>query len=124
MERITLEADFKARQCVMASMLYYGLDVSFMPDTEYDKCATFVAEHWKLLTPLRQWMVGKPEDITTSGFRVKVTLLAANASVEWMILHKIPMPSKPPITITRPWRHDKRQGLRYLHTNEFSWRNT
>lgn len=111
--------DLAARKCVMASMLYYGLDVSIMSDHEYDALSKLVAKHHKHLTPLRQWMVGRPEQIASSGFQCRVTLLAADAALLWAsrMGHKL----QHGVQITRPWRTDKRQGLRFLHTNEFQW---
>lgn len=122
LHNLDIEADLKARLVVIASMLYYGLDVTFMPDTLYDKMSSFVSDNWHRLSPLRQWQVGSREEVRTSGFQCKVTHLAADSAVEWMIKNRIPMQSPLPIIITRRWRSDKRQGLQYLHTNEFSWR--
>lgn len=118
---LSLAADLAARQCVMASMLYYGLDINIIPDAEYDRLSKLVASHWDKLTPMRQWMVGKREEIAASGFQCKVTVQAANAAVTWVLSRNIPLYGR--VFITRPWRNDRRQGLRFLHTNEFTLRS-
>lgn len=113
--------DLAARQCVMASMLYYALDVNVMSDHDYDRLSLLVSTHHKLLTPLRQWMVGKAEEIRSSGFQCRVTMLAADAALNWIASKGMSL--RDGVQITRPWRNDKRQGLRFLHTNEFRWRD-
>lgn len=115
------EVDLKARLCVMASMLYYGLDVTMMHDSEYDKLATFVSKHWGLLDQFRQWQVGTAQEIAASGFQCKVTVLAADACLVWMAQHKLHIPG--PLCISRQWRVDPEQDVRYLNTNEFLWRS-
>lgn len=120
MDAIAQEVDRKARLCVMASMLYYGLNVTMMPDTAYDQMAKYVSDNWKKLTPLRQWQLGTAEEIAASGFRAKVTLLAADACVDWMLRHGVPLSGQ--VTITRPWRMVRESNMRFLFPDEFTWR--
>ena len=120
-------ADHAARKCVMASMLYYGLNTIMMGDTDYDKLAKFVSDHYDLLTPIRQWMVGSAEEIRASGYQCRVTVQAADACAGWLARNGRLIGT---ISIARPWRVVKQRaldlggiGLRYLRPNEFQWSN-
>ena len=75
------DADLAARRVICASMAYYGLDTSLMPDSEYDGLCQFVAEFWDELEPDRQWALCSPEQIRTSGYHVKVSSQAQMATV-------------------------------------------
>ncbi len=68
----------------MASMLYYGLDESVIPDSEFDDMCNRVADNWKDLSKQRQVCLGSPDKIRTSGFHVRVTTLAEHGAVSWL----------------------------------------
>ncbi|WP_316207347.1 DNA ligase LigA-related protein [Bradyrhizobium sp. SZCCHNR3118] len=76
--------DLCARQIVIASLLYYRHDQSFMSDGEFDKMCQRVSKEWSKLSPLRKFMLGSAEAIRASGFHVKVTVMAEDSAYGWM----------------------------------------
>lgn len=112
-----ISLDLAARRVVMASLLYYGLNIPMMPDGDYDALAARVAEEHALLTPLRQWMVGKPEEIAASGMQCNVTSQAVSAAIAWAT-ENFPTGITPYANLTGHWRTSKRFELKFIHTNE------
>jgi hypothetical protein len=76
--------DLCARQIVVASLLYYRHDHSFMSDHAFDDMCQRVAGAWGGLDPVRKFMLGSPGEIRASGYHVKVTMFAENAAYAWM----------------------------------------
>ena len=93
----------------MASVLYYGLDVSLMPDAEYDQLSKRLAAEWDDLSPIRKWMLGSAAEIAASGFHVNATE-AAISSVASLVPFRI--------NRNRKWRHSKVHRVDYLKPNE------
>jgi len=103
--------DLCARLIVVASYLYYRHDVSMMSDGEFDKMCQRVADNWDHLDPVRQFMLGSPEEIRASGFHVKVTVVAERAAWSWMDLHReLGNEAKGAIT---EWTFDETHQLRW-----------
>lgn len=78
-----ISLDLAARRVVMLSMLYYGLDVSLLPDTEFDLMCKRLSDEWDELDPFRQWQLVNRDDIRASGFHTKVTPAAAYGAISW-----------------------------------------
>lgn len=81
--------DLCARQIVVASLLYYRHDHSFMTDETFDLMCRRVAGAWSGLDPVRQFMLGSPGEIRGSGYHVKVTHAAENAAYSWMRKNRV-----------------------------------
>jgi len=81
--------DLCARQIVVASLLYYRHDHSFMSDHDFDHMCRRVAGAWSGLSPLRQFMLGDPDSIRASGYHVKVTRFAEDAAYSWMRSNRV-----------------------------------
>jgi hypothetical protein len=81
--------DLCARQIVVASLLYYRHDHSFMSDHEFDDMCRRVSGAWSSLTPARQFMLGSPGEIRSSGYHVKVTHAAENGAYAWMRQNRV-----------------------------------
>jgi hypothetical protein len=90
--------DLWARQIVVASLLYYRHDHSFMSDHEFDHICQRVAGAWSGLTPARQFMLGSPGEIRASGYHVKVTTMAEGAAYSWMRTNRVSPSQVGPIT--------------------------
>lgn len=82
--KVEPQLDLWARQIVVASLLYYRHDHSFMTDTDFDAMCREVAGSWQHLSPVRQFMLGSPGEIRASGYHVKVTHAAENGAFAWM----------------------------------------
>jgi hypothetical protein len=104
--------DLCARKVVMASMLYYGLDLSIVPDSEFDQWCRRLSKNWGRLDRIRQWQLGSPEELSSTGYHVKVTQAAANAAVDW---------AKPrgKVEIKRNWEWSKRYQVHFLQPTDF-----
>jgi hypothetical protein len=83
------QLDLWARQAVVASLLYYRHDHSFMSDGEFDKMCQRIADSWDQLSPIRKFMPGSAREIRSSGFGVKVTTAAENAAYSWMSAQRV-----------------------------------
>jgi hypothetical protein len=81
--------DLCARQIVVASLLYYRHDHSFMSDHDFDHMCRRVAGAWSGLSPLRKFMLETPAAIRSSGYHVKVTHAAENAAYAWMRQNRV-----------------------------------
>jgi len=81
--------DLCARQIVVASLLYYRHDQSFITDGEFDKMCRRVSQGWTNLSPLRKLMLGSADAIRASGFHVKVTAMAEDAAHAWMQVNRV-----------------------------------
>lgn len=78
-----MNIDLVARKVLCLSVLYYSLDVSLVPDHEFDQMCKRLSEEWDDLTPFRQWQLEPREDIRASGFHVKITPAALHSAIHW-----------------------------------------
>lgn len=83
------QLDLWARQAVVASLLYYRHDHSFMSDETFDAMCKRIADAWDQLSPIRKFMLGSAGEIRSSGFGVKVTVAAENAAYSWMNKNRV-----------------------------------
>jgi hypothetical protein len=81
--------DLWARQAVVASLLYYRHDHSFMSDHDFDAMCQRIADQWEHLSPLRKFMLGSAYEIRSSGFGVRVTVMAESAAYSWMRANRV-----------------------------------
>jgi hypothetical protein len=81
--------DLWARQAVVASLLYYRHDHSFMADHDFDAMCQRIADGWEHLSPLRKFMLGSANEIRSSGFGVRVTVMAESAAYSWMRTNRV-----------------------------------
>ncbi|WP_439357721.1 DNA ligase LigA-related protein [Bradyrhizobium sp. DASA03007] len=102
--------DLCARQIVVASLLYYRHDHSFMSDHDFDDMCRRVAGAWSGLDPVRQFMLGSPGEIRASGFHVKVTAFAENAAYAWMRQSRV-QPSQ--VGRINNWTFEKKFNLHW-----------
>lgn len=116
-ERLNDGPDLTARKVIMTSMCYYGLNISLVTDAEYDAMCQRVAKLWSRIDETRQWQLGTPEAIRTSGYRVKVTLYAASAAVGWLKAAGY----QGRVEFRREWRFHKQRQVRWLYPEDFKW---
>ncbi|MGX9944815.1 DNA ligase LigA-related protein [Bradyrhizobium denitrificans] len=88
-KKVEPRLDLWARQAVIASLLYYRHDHSFMSDGDFDKLCQRIADAWDDLSQVRKFMLGSPGEIRSSGFHVKVTVAAENAAYQWMVQQRV-----------------------------------
>lgn len=68
----------------MSALLYYGAGKPVASDAEFDGWCKRLAKNWDKLDRFRQWQLGSPEEIRTSGFHVKVTWAVAYGAASWL----------------------------------------
>lgn len=68
----------------MSAMLYYGLDDPMVSDREFDDGCKRLCREWADLTPHRQWQLGSPEELATSGYHIKVTERECYGAIAWL----------------------------------------
>ncbi|AKQ75835.1 hypothetical protein FDH82_gp45 [Roseobacter phage RDJL Phi 2] len=86
-----LSIDLKARQVIMASWLYYEMNVSVMPDAEFDSLCQQVAAELEWfdamgecgISPIRRVQLGEPDALKASGHHIKVTQASIGGAVAW-----------------------------------------
>lgn len=78
-----LSADYLARKVIIHSFLYYVLDRPIISDHEYDRLCAIVAKRWNELHPDRQWALGSPELIRSSGHHVKFSSAAVGGALNY-----------------------------------------
>lgn len=108
--------DLVARKVVMLSLLYYSLDASLVPDTEFDLMCKRLYDEWDDLSPIRQWQLEPREDIRASGFHVKVTTAASYGALAWadkVLKNNLHMVTK------KEWQRHPEHG-RWLPCDAFS----
>lgn len=114
-----MEMDLYARQLVVASLLYYSLDMECMSDGEFDEKVQIVAQNFDKLDPVRRWMLGSAESMLISGFKFRATVAAAHAAA-----HKVRSirgsGSGPVIYPTNQWQFSKKHQLEWLYVSQFS----
>lgn len=87
--KVEPQLDLWARQAVVASLLYYRHDHSFMSDETFDMICKQLAHQWNQLSSIRKFMLGSAREIRSSGFGVKVTHAAENAAYTWMRQNRV-----------------------------------
>lgn len=110
-----LKADLSARQLVMSAFLYYRLSSPVLTDAAYDKLSIKVAKAWDVLSPLRQWQLGSPEDLQATGSHIKVTTMAMHGALAWL---KAKRKGKPDISTIPPmadWNYDEFHRVRWIN---------
>lgn len=116
-----ISLDLTARKVIMSSMLYYGLDEPILSDGEFDEYCKRLAKEWDNLDNQRQFCLGSPEKISTSGFHVKVSMAAEMGAISWLITegrYDVKGPRK--IFRTLEPKHSKVVG-RWLPCNAYQW---
>lgn len=101
--------DLAARKVIVQSYLYYVLDAPTMSDGEFDKLSVYVSQHWDELDPVRQWQLGSPEAIYSSGAHIKFTVYSVAAAHQ---LYK-EANGKWPDAYHHKWKTDRKMKLRY-----------
>lgn len=76
--------DLYARRVTIASLLYYSVDISMMPDGEFDELCKFIQANWEGLEDIRKWQLNSSSEIAASGAFCKVTMQGASAAAHWM----------------------------------------
>ena len=119
MKRIRLEdsLDLTARKVVMASLLYYGLDETIVPDPEFDAWCIKLYRLWFRLDPFRQWQLGTRDQIKATGFHVKVTHAAVGGAIAWLGTSRRAI-------ATSDWQWSKRHRVQWLTPENFKWSST
>lgn len=84
-----MELDLVARQVIMSSMLYYGLDTPFLSDGDYDDMCKILSTNWKNLNPVHQFCLGSAKKILTTGMHVKITSAAEGGTIDWLKVNGI-----------------------------------
>ncbi|GEM_PF-6635617 len=75
--------DCYARRVTMTSMLYYGCGLNVISDAEFDDYCKQLVANWHLLTPLRKWCLGTPEELSASGYHCRITQAGVGGAVAW-----------------------------------------
>lgn len=112
--KVEPQLDLWARQAVVASLLYYRHDHSFMSDETFDMICKQLAEQWSQLSPVRKFMLGSSREIRSSGFGVKVTTAAEDAAYRWMEKNRV-RPSQ--VGRIREWNFDDAHQLHWAGIN-------
>ncbi len=115
-----ISLDLAARRVVMASMLYYGLDVSMMSDGEFDALCKRLSDNWKDLSPQRRFALGSAEKIRASGYHVRVSTIAQDAAINWMIQNGIYVPGTRKVYQTQHPKFSKTIG-HWLPCTAYQW---
>ena len=109
--------DLTARRVIVASLLYYGMDLALVDDATYDEMANRVADQFGRLSALRKWQLGSAQAIRASGYQCKVTQAAAAAAVIWAEQHH-PTGIVPYAHRQRPWRYSDTHAVHWLSVSE------
>lgn len=67
----------------MAAYLYYQHSTPIVSDAAFDAACKFVAANWDALEPIRQWQLGSPDEILSSGHHIKITQFGEDAAIAW-----------------------------------------
>lgn len=105
------DPDLVARKLLVAAFLYYVLDEPItMSDGEYDKMSIYVSKNWSKLHPDRQWALGNPTEMRSSGMSFKFSSQVVFASFMALKAKGI-TPNKELPTI---WKVRPPHGTRYV----------
>lgn len=111
--------DLIARKVLMTSFLYYSLDELLVSDEQYDKWCKRLSKRWYKLDRIRQWQLGSPEEIRTTGYHVKVTHSTIGGALAWMMKKK--MYKNRPVLYNKEWNYSKRYQVQYLTASDFKY---
>lgn len=86
-----MSIDLKARQIIMASWLYYEMNVSIMTDAEFDAMSQQVAAEIEWfdamgecgIQPVRLVQLGEADALRASGYHIKITQQGIGGAVAW-----------------------------------------
>lgn len=106
--------DLCARLIVVASYLYYRLDVTMMADHEFDQLCQRAADNWVWLSRTRQFMLRSASGIRASGFDVRVTYMAEAAAWNWLKENSKQTPTRGHIAQDR-WRYSERMRMHWSY---------
>lgn len=81
-----LSTEAVARKAICASIAYYGLDESLVPDHTFDAWCQRLHDEWDDLSRVTQWKLGDPHSISASGFHIRVSTLDLGAVATWLRL--------------------------------------
>lgn len=112
MERL----DLCARKVIMSAMLYYSLDHPILSDAEYDKlCSRCIAE-WDSLSPLRQFQLGSPEELATTGFHIKITYYGVYGALSWAKID-----GRVDFRVSPKTKRIGKERVRWWNVGDFQW---
>lgn len=111
--------DLLARRVLMASVIYYGLGQSVVPDDVFDKWCRRLAKRFDKLDRYRQWQLGSAEEIKASSFHVKITNATLGGAIAW--LDALGMRENRFIIYTQEWKRSKRYQVQYLEPEHFKY---
>ena len=110
-----LDPDYVARKIIVHAFLYYVLDAPVISDHEYDRYCCHVADNWDDLHPDRQWALGSPRDIRSTGYHVKFSSMAVGAALNHHKYATGELLESPRLNDPR-WQRRKKDGVHYLTT--------
>jgi hypothetical protein len=105
-----------------------------MADSAFDALCGAVAREWDSLSPIKQWQLGSPEELRTSGYHIKATLLSQAWAAE--VLRSRPEdayappaahhrtlwlgPKMPSCRSRGPWQWSEEHQVHWLNVGAFS----
>jgi hypothetical protein len=98
--------DFLGRRLIVSAYAYYVLDRPIVPDANYDKASKIIASRWPELHPDRQWALGGPREIATTGYHIRYSVFALAACFRELKVIERPWPRE------EEWFFDK--GRRFV----------
>lgn len=110
--------DLKARRVIMLAMLYYGLNISLVPDEVNDRWVRDLIKGYNKLDRARQWALGPVEGLNATTMHVKVTTAACSGAIAWLAAAGIPSDQ---FYINKDWNWSKRYRIRWLHPSNFHY---
>lgn len=109
--------DLCARKVIMSAMLYYSLDAPKVSDQEFDAMCKRCIKEWDQLSPLRQFQLGSPEELATTGYHIKITYYGVYGALSWAGIEGRVLFNQQPQT-----KRIKGQGrVRYWGVGDFTW---
>lgn len=75
--------DLCARKVIMSAFLYYSLDHPLLSDAEYDRLCKRCVTEWDKLSSLRQFQLGSPEELATTGYHIKISYYGVYGALDW-----------------------------------------
>lgn len=103
--------DWCARRVIIHAFLYYVLDASIISDNAYDRLVRIAADNWDKLSPDRQWALRSPEDIRSTGSRIRYSSYAVAAALNF---HKYNTGEIYDNYRSDQWRHRKADNVSYV----------
>lgn len=112
-----------SRKVIVSALIYYSFDSSIITDSSYDRLVDKVCEGWDQLPIIRQWQLGSPEELHTSGYHIKSTQYSTLAAeFAYGNFMKGPDYPKPLMYRNDDWRVAEVDGrsVLWLGVSEFS----